>query len=207
MKEQMIEDPKKAYDQIMSQAAADVAATKGDEEEEKADMSEFQKEIDEIDEDADEAEDEIPAEEELKEIDKSMGEEKIPVQQKVEMTIEQHQKQKVAQAQQEAIKNLMAMKKSGAQHLTQEQVKTMTLVLAKLEKKQITNPVLMHLALEKVKLSKTFIETQVKAKELQQQMLNKISELTNGIVKTKGAIENIDQQILDLVNQDPSLLE
>lgn len=206
MKEQVIEDPKKAYDQIMSQAAADVAATKGDEEEEKADMAEFQKEIDESEEDADEPEDEIPGEEDVKEIDKSMGEEKIPLN-KVEMTIEQHQKNKVAEAQQNAVKNLIAMKKSGGQHLTPDQVKTMNLVLANVEGKKIKSPVLLHLVNEKVKLSKTFVETQLKAKELQQQMLNKITELTNGIVKTKGAIENVDQQILDLVNEDPSLLE
>ena len=185
--------PKQKFDLTMKQAREANAQARGDEPEDaEEDLSAFEEE-DELEEDDEEGEDTGTAE--VKTIDKSLGEEKLPV---TEMNIGDHQKMKVAEAQKNAIAGLRALKDASQTHMKPEQIRLVQNIVADVANGIITDPVLVHLVNQKAKQVQLFKEAQAAIGRLQQRLLNDISTATNDVVKCKGVIESLDAQILEV---------
>lgn len=194
--------PKEKFDLTMKQAREANAQARGDEPEDaEEDLSAFEEE-DELEED-DEGETEGPVDikefigspEETRTIDKNLGEEKLPV---TEMSIGDHQKMKVAEAQKNAMAGLRALKDASQTHMKPEQIRIVQNIVADVANGIITDPVLVHLVNQKAKQVQLFKDAQAAIGRLQQRLLNDISTATNDVVKCKGAIESIDAQILEV---------
>lgn len=177
-------DDEEDFDNEVESTADDLGMDDDFEEEDEPQTMESKKELDE--------------ESTTKPVDKNLGERKI------EVTREQHQGQK---DQANAIEALRALKGANQEHLKPEDLKAMKLALSMLESGKLKDPVLIHLLKEKVELSKQYIKATIGIKELQRRLMNEISAATNAVVKCKGAIENQDRQILNLVKSNPGLLE
>jgi len=132
-----------------------------------------------------------------KNIDKNMGSEKHGI----TMTREEHLEQKELE---ESNKALVQLKKATANHLSNEDKKDMQDVLNGYRDEKIEDPVLKHLVLQKGELAKKYMEDTKKVKVLHEKLLKEMTELTNNIVKTKGAIENVDKQILQVYRRSIS---
>jgi len=134
--------------------------------------------------------------EEKEVVDKSMGEEKIVV------TKEQHEFNKAKQINAAAVQNLNkinAMRRKP--HLTTEQLKQMQSVLIQFKDEKLENPVLKHLVKRKIELTEEFLKSEVKAKEIYQNMLIQVNKVSEQIVKVRGIIEQTDKEILELFKE------
>lgn len=185
-----METTKEQYDKEMEQIREDNLRSKGIDPKEDKELDEESKQI------ADEME-----QAEKKTFDKNMGSEKI------EVTREQYLESKKQQSEKQALKQLKVLQSQQVNHLKPEENKILQYVLANYELEKITHPVLIHLVKHKVELSKKYVEGQVAIKVLQQKLLEDIAKTTNNIVKCKGAIESADKQILDLIKEEPKILQ
>lgn len=222
------ENPKAAFDDIMKTARDQNLRAKGidpdapsDEEEEDLSAFEGEEETELESEDEPVASEDESDEGELgpvdlsqetptqlvseKPIDKSLGEEKVSVNHTV--TIEEHQRAKVAEAQKAAVAALKDLQQAQSKNLKPEDVKKLRLLVAKHEAGTLNSEIGKYLINRKASAMKTFLQTQNEVKKLQQEFLNKVASATNEIVKAKGVLEDLDKQLLELVNEDPSLLE
>jgi len=156
----------------------------------------------EIDEELDKAETEEDAEAEKilqnmekQPIDKSLGDSKKTV------TREQFMKNKTKQAQMQAFQQLKNTAKNIQSHLSNAQLSAMRTILQAFEDKKVEDPVLLHLINCKIKLSKQYVEAQGAAKEMYQQLMTRMQQVSENIMKSKGAIESVDQEIFSLVKE------
>lgn len=201
MSEQMpkvIENPKAEFDAIMNNAKRDVAISKGldPDADDESDLDAFE----------DEEEDEdLEDEAEPVEIDKNLGGKKIPLTQ--EMTIEEHQKAKVAQGQQDAIRSLTLARQAASTNLKPDELAKINLIVSKAAAGTLIHPVAKHLVGEKAKAMMRHKEAATAIKTLQQELLNKVAKASNELVEAQGVMKSLDKQLLDLAQQEPSLLE
>ncbi len=167
---------------------------------------ELDQDVDEVLDEESEAENEVPEdfkqpemEEATTPVDRNMG-----LGKKIEVTREQHIDSK---KQKEMAEQLMGLRRANTEHLSPEDQKRIHTILAKAEANKLDHPLLNYLIREKVTLATQYVQATVAIKTLQQQLLKQVSEASNGLVKCKGAIENNDRQILDLVTKNPELLD
>ena len=130
-------------------------------------------------------------------VDKNMGLLSEPV----TMTHEEFSKEKALDMHNRA---LAEFKKANSQHLSNEDKKDMQAVLNEYRDKQIEDPVLKHLISQKGELARLYMDDSQKVKDMYQTLLKEMTDLTNNIMKTKGAIENIDKQILQVYRRGKS---
>jgi hypothetical protein len=124
-------------------------------------------------------------------LDKNMG----SVSEPVTMTYQDFSKEKALEAHNKA---LAEFKKANIDHLSNQDKKDMQVVLNGYRSNEIEDPVLKHLISQKGELAKLYMDDSKKVKEMYQTLLKEMTDLTNNIMKTKGAIENIDKQILQV---------
>jgi len=186
--------PKERYDAQMNQIAEERAEHRPNDEDQ---------ELDELASDADE----IMERMETKEIDKTVGQTKEPVgpgpfsqavdkvkPKGMEMNRDQFEKYK---ADKKAQKALQALKNAQNEHLKPAEQKQMNLLVAEFEAGKITDLVIIHLMKEKLKISENHIAAGKEVSGLQRRMLEQVAEVTNNLVKVKGAMETTDKMILD----------
>lgn len=214
----IIENPKAQFDSIMNTAKRDVAIAKGldPDADDEGDLDAFEEEDDMEAEDepatADEEEsdlgpinlnDEEP--DSLVGIDKNLGGKKIPLTQ--EMTIEQHQKNKVEENQQAAIQGLKNLKDAASKNLKPEELAKINLIVSKAAAGTLIHPVAKHLVGQKAKAMQRHQEAAKAIRQLQQDLLNKVAKASNELVEAQGVMKSLDKQLLDLAEEDPSLVE
>lgn len=183
--------PKERFDLTAKQIREDNAVARGEDEE---DLSAFEEEDESEEDDEGEAPD-AEAEAGTVEVDKNLGKEKLNI---TEMSIGEHQKNKVAEAQQRAIASLKELKSASQTHLKPEEIRIVQMIVAGVAAGKTKDPVLVHLVQQKAKKMEDFKKAQTAIGQLQQKLLNEISTATNEVVKCKGVIESLDAQILEV---------
>lgn len=159
------------------------------------------KELDnELEKDNAEADDE--AEKILQNLEKKQTVDKSIGQQKISVTREQHMQNKNKQAQMQAFQQLKNSAQNVQSHLSNNQLSVMRAVLQAFEDEKVEDPVLLHLIKRKIKLSKQYVEAQVASKEMYQQLMTRMQKVSENIMKSKGAIESVDQEIFSFVEEN-----
>ena len=129
---------------------------------------------------------------ESKDIDKNMGQTKVPV---APYSMSQKEYGDLKEAS-DAAKSLRALANAQKEHLSPEEIKTMHLMTAEFETQKITDTYLLDLLHEKVDFGKEYKKGTLAIKELQRKLLSELSSRTNDLIKTKGAMEGIDRLLL-----------
>lgn len=133
-------------------------------------------------------------------IDKNMGQKKVVV------TQAEYQKSKQEKQFKDTLGNIQQLSDARVDHLNIEHKKVINLILSLAENDKLNNPVLEHLVRQKVILSTQFTQASVAIKALQQKLMNDIATATNNVVKCKGAIEEVDRQLIAFIRDNPKAL-
>lgn len=128
--------------------------------------------------------------EEMVEIDKSMGDQKFT------MTSEQYHHQKKVNDEKEAIESIKQIKIVG-KHLTEKEAEKLKSAICS----DSDDPVLRHLIKQKALRQKDYESQKQYVAELNAKIVYEIGEASRNLLKTQGAIENIDKQILDYADE------
>ncbi len=88
------------------------------------------------------------------------------------------------------------LKKLEAKYLSSEEQVLMKDLFEKFQKDELTDPVLLHLFQEKLNVCVRAVSLQLRDKDLELKMLNEIQSISNEVLKSQGALESIDKQIL-----------
>jgi len=141
-----------------------------------------------------------------KELDKNMGDTKVPTtafspavdkaKSKNKSTIVTRKDFLNMKANKQAAEALKALKGKQTNHLKPEETKAMNLLVAEFDNGKVTDAVLLDLLEEKVDVARQYVEGTVAVKELQTRLLNDIAEATNNLVKARGAGEQVDRMLL-----------
>jgi len=126
---------------------------------------------------------------ELEKVDKNMGSYSEPV----TMSKEEYDKSKEFEMHNKA---LAQFKKANVEHLSNEDKKDMQKMIDMYKNKELENPILKHLMEQKGILSKEYIEDSEKVGTMYKTLLKEMTDLTSNIMKLKGAIENVDKNML-----------
>lgn len=142
-------------------------------------------EIDELEADA--------KEDDLEDVDKNMGTEAHAV------TRQQHESSKLADSQQTALDKMQAVSRNSK--ISNEQRAQLQNIVG--NRKKISDPVLKHLLTQKAMQEQGFTELKSKVKEINDRVMKELMKASNDLLKTQGAIENMDDQILKYVDDNP----
>jgi hypothetical protein len=141
------------------------------------------------------SEDEVDEfENEIHEIDKNMGDKGFSI------TRQEYEAGKLEDANQLALAKMQEV--STNTKLTAEQRTKLQAIVA--GRNDVENPVLRHLILQKALQERSFLNLKTTVKEINDRIMKELMQASNDLLKTQGAIENIDDQILKYVEQYPS---
>jgi len=133
-------------------------------------------------------------------IDKTMGTKKITV------TKEEYEDYKQDKQQQNFLNNAQRLKRKLTSHLSNDESNVIQKVMQKMQHGKLTDPVLKHVAAQRVVKSQEYAEEGLRVKVMQKSLLDELNKVADNLVKCQGAIESADLQILDLVKKNPALI-
>lgn len=140
--------------------------------------------------------DEFDDEDDAEPVDKHMGTEKHVV------TREEHEQGKAQESQTEALKAIGLLQDTKlTEHLSNDQKQLLRDLANQQHRGELDDPVLKHMLLQKSMLVKGYSQVTEDIKELNKKILNELNMASNKLLKTQGAIENIDEQIIKYVEQ------
>ena len=105
----------------------------------------------------------------------------------------------------EKIKNksleaIQRLKKTQANQINKKENETINILIEKYKHGLINDVLLKHFIEEKIRLSEAYELKQNQVKTLQIELLEKINEVTNDVVKLKNNLDFIDKSILNHIN-------
>ena len=189
--------PKEKYDQEMKDINNTIAPERP---ELAAGLSEEQ--VEELDEELEAVEDAMEEHEE--EIDKNMGDVKENA--TSTMTQDQFLDQEVEKQRQNVLKTFTGV---GAkqERLSPEDQKKMTKVLELVNGGKINDPVLKYMVDSKLDLAADQANLMTETKKIQLEVVKKMSDVADKVMKNKGAMEHKNREILLYVQKNPKVLE
>ena len=134
-------------------------------------------------------------------IDKNLGETKVSMNKDEWLKI---QEQEALKGMAESVRNII--KPSDAK-LNKKQKETLNKSLIMFREEKISDPVLHNVVGMKIQQGKKYLEMTQQFKKYQIELLEKLKQCTDQIVKCTGAIEIFDEQILAIIEKNPQLLE
>ena len=138
----------------------------------------------------------VPNESETqKTLDKSMGDVKV----NNVPSDSQKQDQITAQKCMAAYAQLQNSKKS---QLSKEERVLLTNLMGKFKKKEVANPILVHLLQQKNEQTEALNFKQNQVRETNRKILESMTEMANMVVQVNTKLDFLDSQILDLVRQE-----
>jgi len=142
-------------------------------------------------------------EEAMDELDKNMGD--VKESPTTTMTQDEHLDQQINNQRERILKQFTGV---GAkqERLTTQQQKTMTKVLELVNQKKLDDPVLVHLVNKKLDLAQEQAGLATEIKEVQLEVVKKMSDLADKSMKAKGAVEHYNRDILLYVQKNPKVL-
>jgi len=145
----------------------------------------------------DELTDEVEAEMEAQEIDKSMGDVKVP--NSVSMTAEQYEGRK---AQIEASEALAKLKESHREHLSPAQQKKLQALVESFQAGEVEDPVLIHLIKKRLKGVAIKTELAKQGRELNVKLLNELTKVTTAAMENAGMLKDCDNDLLEYIEKE-----
>lgn len=112
---------------------------------------------------------------------------------------------KVRQLQENTLKTLSDLNlRKRTPHLNADEFKLLNLAKTRFQKEELDSPVLIHLFQRKEKLRLEFLQKQEEARDLYQDMLKRMGEVSETTLKIQGAMENVDKEIVEALKQTGS---
>jgi len=141
--------------------------------------------------------DEVEAEMESQELDKSMGDTKVP--NSVTMTAEQHEGRKAHLEASEALANL---KQTNIEHLTSTQAKKLQALVESFQAGEVTDPVLIHLIKKRQKGVAIRNELAQQGRDLNVKLLNELTRVTTAAMENAGMLKDCDKDLLEHIENE-----
>lgn len=133
---------------------------------------------------------------------------KKPPTKTIEVTQQEHLLRKAQLQNFKALQNVQKIRNfNKTNKQTPEQVDFLKSILTLYESKKVTDPVLRHLVKKKVRHSRAYLEAEAKCKDLYKRMLTEISDVSDAIVKQRGIVEDVDEEIFAHVKEYPETLK
>lgn len=133
-------------------------------------------------------------ENELQKIDKNMGTEGFTI------TKQEYEADKLRKNNELAVEKMQSF--SSNTKLSNDQREKLQKVIS--NRNNITDPVLKHLVLQKALQEQNFNDLKKRVKDINERIMKELMQASNDLLKTQGAIENIEDQILKYVELEQS---
>ena len=102
--------------------------------------------------------------------------------------------------QEDTLKTLHKLnRRKRSPHVSAGEMKLISLASQRFKQNELDNPVLIHLLKRKEKLQNQYMECQDEAKELYQNMLTRMGEVSENTLKIQGAIESLDRELVEVL--------
>lgn len=147
--------------------------------------------------------DQIGEELEKKELDKNMGTKKV----EMTFTKEDNDRRKQKEFDKSTAAKINSIAGMRASKLDPKDQTLMKKILEAFESGKIKDNLLLHLVKRKIGLHQEVETQQSKAKKLQLKLLNELATLTDAVVKSQGALEVFNKDILVYTKENPKLIK